>query len=151
MPSGFRMTIVDHNGETSTVGLSGVNFTSATYDTVAGDQDTLQAAIEAIILGNPTRVVREAEVIDAAGAPPATPWAQREVKWLVMYHDTTTGENYRREIPTADLELLSAGTEILALDTGVGLTFKQAFEAYVRSDAGNVVAIDRVVFVARDL
>ena len=151
MASGYRQVVIDHDGESGVISLSGPTMAAGTFDTVEGLINTLQTAIDGIILGTLGRSAIEAVVEAGSAALPADPFAQREFKWLVEYTDTTTGKQYRREIPTADLSLLVAGTEMMELGSGAGAAFKAAFEGYVRSDVGNVVEIDRVVFVARDL
>jgi len=79
------------------------------------------------------------------------PTAQRENKWLVRYHDTS-GVKFSVEIPTADLSLLTEGTEFLKLaDGGVIAAFVSAFEAVVRSpdDPTHTVTVDSIQFVGR--
>jgi len=79
------------------------------------------------------------------------PLAQRENKWLVRYHDTG-GTKFTLEIPTADLSLLSLGTEFLDLtDGGPIAAFVSAFEAVVKSpdDPALTVTVDSIQFVGR--
>ena len=151
MASGYRQVIVDHDGETGVISLGGPNMTAATFDAVAALIETLGTAIDGITLGTLGRKSVEAIVDPGSAALPADPFAQREFKWVVEYTDTTTGKTYRREIPTANLALLVPGTEMMDISAGAGLAFVTAFEAYVTSEVGNVIEVDRVVFVARDL
>lgn len=151
MPSGYRIAIRDYGGETSVFSVTGADMSAATYNDVITDIDDLEQAVEGIILGTLGRGVIEAVVSPGSEAAPSDPWAQRENKWLVYYSDNVTGKSATREIPTANLALLSPGTEFLNIASGAGATFKTAFEAYVRSEAGNAVTVERVVYVARDL
>lgn len=109
----------------------------------------LLAAIQAIVIGelNKERIVLSDTF--SSNAPAASPLAQRENKWLVTYVDSVTNKLYRGEIPTADLTLLTGNSESLDLSAGVGLTFKQKFEAIVKSPDNNAVDVVSVTFVGR--
>jgi len=81
----------------------------------------------------------------------ADPLAQREVKWLVRYHDTASTK-FTLEIPTADLSLLDAGTEFLNLEDGGPIeAFVTAFQDVVKSpdDPTLTVTVDSIQFVGR--
>ena len=89
---------------------------------------------------------------------PTSEFAQRGNKWLVSYHDNTPyfdppinaipNDAYLRKynvmIPTADNSLLEDNETKLDLTTGVGLAFKNAFEALAKSPAGGSVVVDFV-------
>jgi hypothetical protein len=85
-----------------------------------------------------------------SGSAPSDPVAQREVKWLVRYHDAA-GRKYSVEIPTADLSLLDTDSEFLDLAATYPAAFKTAFEDVVVSpaDDGSAVTIDSIQFVGR--
>lgn len=117
--------------------------------------DALISAIEAITLGQMTksRVVFRDQVEDAT--TPTDPTAQRESKWLVHYHDTTTGKKYRIELPCADLTGTNLNTnsdEANLADTQIA-AFVTAFEAVASDpDTGlNTVAVDKIEFVGKRL
>lgn len=81
----------------------------------------------------------------------SNPVAQRENKWLVRYHDTG-GTKFSVEIPTADLALLTEGTEFLNLaDGGPIAAWVTAFEAVAKSpdDPTLSVTVDSIQFVGR--
>jgi hypothetical protein len=117
--------------------------------------DTLISAMQAITLGQlrTSKVTYRDQIQDST--TPTDPTAQREMKWLVKYHDTTTGKKYRTEIPTADL----TGTNLVTnsdlanlADTQIA-AFVTAFEAVVTDpDTGlNSVAVDEIEFVGKRL
>lgn len=110
---------------------------------------TLLAATQAIVLGelNRERIVLSDTL--SSSAPAASSAAQRENKWLVRYTDTVTHRIFKGEIPTADNSLLANNSEFLDLSAGVGLAFKNAFEAVVKSIAGNAVQVISVQWVGR--
>jgi len=81
----------------------------------------------------------------------SNPLAQRENKWLVRYHDSS-GVKFSVEVPTADLSLLTEGTEFLNLaDGGPIAAYVSAFEAVVKSpdDPTHAVTVDSIQFVGR--
>jgi len=151
MPSGYRISMRDYSGETSSFAVLGADMSAATYNDILNDIADLEDAIEGVTLGTIARGVIEAVVTEGSQANPTNVWAQRENKWMIEYADTVTGDVFRRELPTADLSLLRPGSELMDLSTGAGLAFKEAFEAYVTSEDGNPVEIQRVYYVARDL
>lgn len=151
MPSGYRITLRDYGGETSTFSVYGAEMSAAEYSNIINQIADLETAIEGVTLGVLGRGVIEAVVNEGSQASAADVWAQRENKWMIEYADTVTGDVYRRELPTADLSLLQPGSELMDLSTGAGLALKTAFEAYVTSEDGNPVEIQRVYYVARDL
>lgn len=152
MPSRMTITLRDYStpGELSTAAFSGDTLTAANFDAQALLMANLSGAVQDITLGTVKKVTRIALETVSAGALPASPFAQREVKWLVMYHDANTGAKQSLEIPTADLQFLQPGSSDEADLTATEMAaFVTAFEAYVKSAAGNAVVIDKVRFVGR--
>lgn len=154
----YSLTIADNtvdqqgNPETSTFQVPITTLTPANVAAQVTLTGTLAAAIAGITLGNflQSAVTYDRHVIGVG--PAASNLAQRENKWLVRYHDTTTFDKYRAEIPTADLSLLPSGSEFLDLTAGAGQTFKDAFEDIVNSGltSGNTVVVDTVQFIGRN-
>ena len=151
MPSGYRITLRDYGGETSTFSVYGAEMSAAEYANIINEIADLETAIEGVTLGVLGRGVIEAVVNEGSAASATDVWAQRENKWMVEFADTVTGEVFRRELPTADLTLLQPGTELMNIASGAGLAFVTAFETYVVSDAGNPVTVQRIRYVTRDL
>lgn len=109
----------------------------------------LTAALD-ITLGSQS-ASRVLAVSDVSAVVNTNPLAQRENKWLVRYHDTA-GTKFSLEIPTADLSLLTLGTEFLDLTlAGPIADFVTAFEAVVKSpdDPTLTVTVDSIQFVGR--
>lgn len=157
MSSMYEITYNDHtlnNSGTPEKGRMKVHITdinAGNLATVATALATLLAAIQAIVIGE---LAHETIILSntfSSAAPASSPLAQRENKWLVRYTDTTTHRIFKTEIPTADLSLLGSNSEFLDLSAGAGLAFKTAFEAVVKSIAGNAVAVVSVQFVGRSL
>jgi len=121
----------------------------AAQSTAAG---TLRSAIAGITLGEfgKNQLIYERNL--GSADPAASQLAQREKKWLVRYHDATTQERFTTSIGTADLTVLPNHSEFIDISTGVGATFKSAFEAFVKSssDPSHSVVVDSVQYVGRN-
>jgi hypothetical protein len=137
--------------EAGKLALPCLDITAANHDAQDALKDALIVAINGITLGVHTASSWVAEEAANAVIQPASQFAQREIKWLVKYHDNSTGEKYSVEIPTADLDLLLAGSdERLDLAGTEGAAFKVAFEAFVRTETHGVT-VDDVIYVSRNL
>jgi hypothetical protein len=136
-------------GELSTVTFPGADLTDTNIVAETTAADVLRAAMEALIVGGIEQRTMVAWVNDTKIAP-TVPFAQRETKWLVKYHQTGSGDKHTLEIPTADLNYLdpNANDKILMTDTDV-LAFIAAFEAYVKIDGSLAVEVDEILFVSR--
>lgn len=77
-------------------------------------------------------------------------FSQREVKWLVKYHeDTALEETHYLELPCANLMLLDPyNSDKADMNNSDIMAFKAAFEA-AASVNGNDVIVDDILFVAR--
>jgi len=152
--SKVNITFTDFGGETTTTGLRGATITSANYDAQVTLITALRAAMEAITLGvqRKYQIVAADNVLSTANAAVAT--AQREIKWLVTYHDNTSGKQYQSEIGTADLAgHITPGTDFAPLADGAEIQdFVTAFEAFVRApdDLTHTVTIDSIRVVGRN-
>jgi len=153
--STFHTSWIDYSLEPSNNKLVITQLTAGNVVATLALIDTLIAAMQAITLGqlHTSKVTFRDQVEDAT--TPTDPTAQRENKWLVKYHDTTTSKKYRTEIPTADLTgtNLNTNSDVANLaDTQIA-AFVTAFEAVVKDpDTGlNSVAIDEIVFVGKRL
>jgi len=151
MSSRFTLSIRDYSAELSSVSLPGVDLTAANFDAQDGLFDTLQTAIDGIIVGViATRKLLAQDLIVSADLPTSA-FAQRELKWLVRYTGNTLAKKYTAEIPTPDAALLLAGTDNMNLGVGAGATFVTAFEAVVRPEGELGVNVENVVLVGRKL
>jgi hypothetical protein len=152
MPSGYSVSWRDYSDEKSNMSLTVEQLTAGNVVATLSLLDALLAATQAITEGSAeksTVVFREQE--EDPGRPTSAS-AQRERKWLVFYHDTTTSKKYRAEIPTALLTAnLVAGTDLADLAATNIAAFVTAFEAVVKDpDTGlNSVEIDKIQHVGR--
>ena len=150
LASYFR-TFTDYDGERSTMQVRAALLTAANFDAQAALAATLGSSIAAITNGVVYRY-GYGNSFDVSPLPSADPTAQREMKWLVQYHGTTDLKSYRVEIPTVDFSVLDPNDRAHAEigDAGVVDAFVTAFEAYVKADDGNGVAIDEMTLVGRN-
>lgn len=150
--SGYSVSWRDFSDEKANMSLTITQLTAGNVVATLALLDTLLAATQAITEGSAetSRVVYREQEEDPGR--PTSESAQRERKWLVFYHDTTTSKKYRVEIPTALLTSnLVAGTDLADLAATNVAAFVTAFEAVVKDpDTGlNAVAIDKIQHVGR--
>lgn len=138
--------------EPGTAKFNGGDMTAATFDIIAAEMAALANAVDAITLGVRSKTERRVDVVDVAPIQPASPFAQRETKWLVRYRGDTTGNKYWCEIPCADLALLDVTTHERAdMSNAAMVNFKATFETFVKGDGGEDVTITDVAFVSKNL
>ena len=125
--------------------------TSGNYLTQQGLITALYSAMDGITLGVPLKWEHGNMYTDANPIPPSSQDAQRELKWLVRYHDSVTGRKGKYEIPTADTAQLDPNDRAHANigDAGVVDAFVSAFEDLVRSPNGNPVVVEEITLVGR--
>lgn len=114
---------------------------------------TLDAAQLALLLGTEAQTDLDFARVKTGAARPANVLAQRENKFLVRYHDATTFQKFRVELPCADLSLLPAASDFLDISAGLPLAYVVAFEAVAKSpaDPTHAVIVDSIEFVGRNL
>jgi len=112
----------------------------------------LRTAMDDIVIGVDAKqeITLKTDVFSRNRAP--SQLAQRENKWLLRYHDTTTFQKYQASLPTADLTKLPDGSEFLDMAGTEGAALKAAFDAIVVSpgNGSNAVALDSAQFVGRN-
>lgn len=113
----------------------------------------LLTALVAVTIGQVAKHTMLYDETIVSADPAASQLAQREKKWLLRYHDATTGKKFSVSYPCADLTKLPNHEEFLDLaDAGVGAALKTAFEAVVVSpdDPSHSVVLDSVQYVGRN-
>jgi hypothetical protein len=159
-------TLMDHGGEKSVLSFHTGNITAVSLPGTLTQFGALRNAIAGITLG--TIVQEELSVFRTklSNTLPATPNAQRERKWLVVYEDVTRffdppvnaipNEGYRKvftlEIATAALvNNLQPNSDEANLSATPVAAFVTAFEALCRSPHGGQVNVLKLVAVGRNL
>lgn len=156
MPAQFYMGYMDYDKEISGVKLEGATLSAANFDAQVTLWNTLQAAMNVVTLGSPTRRAISHGTY-YGDVPPTDPTAQRESKWLVTYRDDSSpGRKLTAELPCADLGptlgLLMPHTKQADLTVQAWIDFVTAFEAVVKAPitGGDVTVLD-IRHVGRNL
>jgi len=151
MGSFFDLTILDFGGEKTVSKFQGISIGAVNFDAQVILQDALETAVNALTIGTINKRRRIASEATVSSTLPAEA-AQREQKWLVMYHDNVTGKKYHMEIGCADTALLAANSEQMDHTLGAYTAFVTAFEGYVKQGevVDNAVIVDDVILVHRN-
>lgn len=146
-------TYQDYGGEVSTMKVNSTPVTAANFTAQQGLLTDLWSAADAITLGGMIRNQWGNVFTDPNPVLPSNTAAQRENKWLVTYHDTTTGKKYWLEVPCADTAQLDPNDRDHAHigDADVVDDFVAAFNAVVRSEFDNAVLVDEITYVGRNI
>lgn len=115
---------------------------------LAGD---LKDAVDDVVLGNPGSEDIVAVTTERAKNPSSSTGAQRELKWLVSFVDTTTNFGGSFTIPTANPARLGTDGTFMNLAGTEGAALVDAIEAYVLSRAGNAITVTSVKLVGRSI
>ena len=147
----INWTYVDHDSESSGVGIHTINLTAGNFAATTALFTTLRTALEAIVLGTLRKEAIVAVTDEIAGVAPANPFAQRETKWLVSGVDGS-GFVSTIELPAADLALLVGNTGSMDISAGAGLAFADALNAvWMSPRSGSAVTVQSVVHVGRNI
>lgn len=151
MAGSFNYTLIDHDGEKSSVNVRMPEVTDLNYSTAETQIATLISAVDAVTLCNPVKDTRTYVVTPYAGTIPASGFAQREAKYVAHFVDTG-GNRGTLEIPGADLSLLPANSDRLDIvSAGAGLNLKNAIEALHLSKAGLAVTVEYIEHAGRNI
>jgi len=127
------ITITDYSDEKS-------NFAVISVTANAGNlaaQQTLAAAlvgaVDDLTIGEITKQEQCLVILDSP-AIPTSPYAQREMKWLVSYQGDSSGKKFSIEIACPDItDNVVPNSDIADLSSTDWAAFVTAFEAYARS------------------
>lgn len=148
----MQFSVRDFSEERSSVDFGIVDLTAGNIAANLTAFDTVQAAIEGVILGEVAtrRLVAVDEVVSAV--IPTNAFAQRELKWLVRYTDTVNGKSGSLEIPTANpTGILIPGTDRMDLTETAPTALVTALETNGRTVDGNTFNIAGIFLVGRNL
>jgi len=125
--------ITDYSNEKSSFSVTSVTANAgnlAAQQTLAA---ALVAAVEDLTIGEVTKQQMALVILDSP-AIPTSPYAQRELKWLVQYQGDTSGKLFSTEIAAPDItDNVAPNTDIADLASTDWAAFVTAFEALVRS------------------
>lgn len=133
MPTQNSFQITDYSNEKSSFGVTSV---TANAGNLAAQQTLAAAlfgAVEDLSIGEVTKQTMALVIYDTP-ALPTSPYAQRELKWLVSYVGNTSGKTFTIEIAAPDVtDNVAPNTDIADLASTDWAAFVTAFEAYVKS------------------
>lgn len=150
MTSKVIISGLDKSGEGTSFTVNIANLTEPTFDAGIAQAEALQDAVQGISLIAFDGLRVYALNVDKETAKPASPYAQREAKWLVSVSDTVTGKLSQFEIGGPDLDLLASDGKTLDISAGNGAAFKAAVELDLLSPDGNAVLYQQAVHVGRN-
>jgi len=129
------ITINDYSNEKSSFGFSSSELTAGNIVAQLAAAATLVAATEDLTIGE---VVKQqiAQVPLDSPATPTSPYAQREMKWLVTYQAVTSGKLHTLEIAAPDI------TDNVAPNTDIADLSSPDWEAWVTAFVGFAKAPD---------
>ncbi len=148
-------TLLDVNNKKTSHTVSSTALTSVNFDAEVSLQTAYETAMQAITIGNLDRQSTNT-VIDFPVVEPTNNFALRETKLLVRYTGNITNKQYKLEIGTPDMSVLTLipKTDFIKLDDGgVMATFKSEFEAFASAPdvLAEGVTIQSVQSVGRNI
>lgn len=154
MPHYSNFQLLDYSGERSTVSMFNGPITAGTIAGFLTAFGGMRTAIDGITLGTMSKEKWVGDDTLLSNALPANAFAQRELKWLVVYRNTVSNKIYTLEIPTADpTGRLIAGTDRADLAEANTAAFVTAFNAFARSPENDTdaVAVQEILLVGRNI
>jgi hypothetical protein len=152
-------TIQDYSREKSTSQMNVGVVTGASLPGLLTNLGTFKTALQGVIIGT---IFKEAlNVYDnpTGNAKPTNVYAQREIRWIVHYHDNTPtfglepnnafGRAYTVEFACPNLSLLVDGTDLMNIASGAGQTFVTEFQDTFLAPSGGAAVVDYVELVGR--
>lgn len=145
--SRLNLTLKDKDGEAGTVSVHATALVAGNFTAQMGLADDFLAALLDISNGVLFKDSRVAVETTYAPTLPTGPFHQRGIKWLVRARDTN-GNPVTFHVPVAKLD--GAGLlvgENLDLTSTEGAAFKSATEAFVKSNDGEAVVVEEVIYL----
>jgi len=125
--------ITDYSNEKSSFGLTSITANAGNLAAQQTAAAALFAAVEDLSIGEVTKQTMNLVIYDTP-AIPTSPYAQRELKWLVQYVGDSSGKIFSVEIAAPDItDNVVENTDVADLGSTDWAAFVTAFESYVRS------------------
>lgn len=147
----------DYDGEPARTTVNTVEITAANLDAQATLATALRSAMNALLLSPVEQMVITDTVWDTI-IPVTDPFAQREIKWVIIAQDLAGNKFKSNELPMANLALLENNSKYLIKSGNIVVVgaaaevgaFKDAFEAFAVSNAGSALEIIDMYQVGRN-
>lgn len=128
-----NIQITDYSNEKSSFGVTSI---TANAGNLAAQQTAAAALVAAVVdltIGEVTKQSMNLVILDTP-AIPTSPYAQRELKWLVQYVGDSSGKIFSIEIAAPDItDNVVPNSDQADLTSDDWVAFVTAFEAYGRS------------------
>lgn len=147
-------TQLDFSGEKSLTRIYNGAITAVSIAGFLTEFGQMKDAINAITLGTMAQEMWVGDNTDLSNVLPTNVFAQRELKWLVVYEDDTSKNVYTLTLPCADpTGRLIAGTDLADLAQTEVAAFVTRFESFARSPESdvNTVTVLRIQLVGRNI
>lgn len=160
MTSRANFSIIDVSNERSSVGVYMETLDNTNYETVTGSdpindqRGQLQAALEAIIIGQLGDVTITALQDEVSSVPPANNFAQRELKvrFTYTYTEGALTKFGSIEVPTPDLAAMTLlPGDVVDITVAPVSTFVANLNLNGRSRSGQNITVTKAVVVGRNL
>lgn len=152
-------TIIDESKEKAVSSMNVGIVTGASLPGLLTNLGQFKTALDAVIIGT---VFKESLTVydnPTGEALPTNPYAQREIRWIVHYHDSQEmfglepnnafGRAYTVEFACPDLSIKVAGSDLMIINAGVGQTFVTEFQECFLAPSGGTLVVDFVELVGR--
>lgn len=127
------ITINDYSNEKSSFGVTSITANAGNLAAQQTAAAALVAAVEDLTIGEVVKQSMNLVILDSP-ATPTSPYAQREMKWLVSYIGDSSGKAFSVEIAAPDItDNVVPNSDVADLNSTDWAAFVTAFEAYVRS------------------
>lgn len=146
-------TINDFSNEKSNFGVTSITANAGNLAAQQTAAAALAGAVDDLTIGELVKQTMSLVILDTP-AIPTSPYAQRELKWLVTYVGDSSGKEFQVEIAAPDLTDNTVGnSDVADLASTDWAAFVTAFESYVRSpDNGTeTVTVIRANVVGRNI
>lgn len=128
-----NFTINDYSNEKSAFGVTSITANAGNLAAQQTAAAALFAAVEDLTIGELVKQTMNLVIYDTP-AIPTSPYAQRELKWLVQYVGDSSGKTFSIEIAAPDItDNVVENTDVADLGSTDWAAFVTAFESYVRS------------------
>jgi len=125
--------ITDYSNEKSSFGVTSITANAGNLAAQQTAAAALAGAVEDLTIGELTKQSMNLVILDTP-AIPTSPYAQREMKWLVSYVGDSSGKIFQVEIAAPDItDNVVPNTDTADLASTDWSAFVTAFESYVRS------------------
>jgi len=125
--------ITDYSNEKSSFGVTSITANAGNLAAQQTAAAALVGAVEDLTIGEVTRQAMNLIILDSPSIP-TSPYAQRELKWLVRYVGDSSGKIFSTEIAAPDItDNVVPNSDIADLASTDWAAFVTAFESYVRS------------------